>query len=334
MMFASRSGRIVLTASNTSGGSGTGVETWEYDGATWVQRTTPSGLKPAGHGLAYDSKRGRGVLFGGVAVGAGFLDTTWEYDDMAKTWTQVTPATSPSARSLPAMAYDPIRGKTVLFGGYVISLGGRGNDTWEWDGSTWTAIATPTLPHGRSKATMYFDALQGRIVMYGGDSSLSSLRDAWEYDGMDWHKLEPDPNGSLPLLASRVQMAYDSRQGQAVLLTTGFSSSPTETWALGRARRAVSESCELGTLDYDADGTAGCEDIECWSACTPSCAPGTSGATCTSNPRCGDGLCDPVECGMCPGDCAASTGLCPASCGDFVCALPETLATCPGDCTP
>ncbi|MBI3892296.1 MAG: hypothetical protein HY303_12305, partial [Candidatus Wallbacteria bacterium] len=61
---------------------------------------------------------------------------------MAQTvsWTQRTAdgaVGSPAARNNHAMAYDATRGVTVLFGG-APSSGGLTNDTWEWNGTTWT----------------------------------------------------------------------------------------------------------------------------------------------------------------------------------------------------
>src|SRR5919204_2419983 len=56
------------------------------------------------------------------------------------TWTQLSPATSPSARSYVAMTYDPVSGKIIMFGGWD----GRRhlNDTWAFDGTTWTHLHT------------------------------------------------------------------------------------------------------------------------------------------------------------------------------------------------
>ena len=65
--------------------------------------------------MAYDSQRGRVVLFGGYGDSGGLADT-WEWD--GSTWVERTPATSPPARSGHAMAYDSQRGRVVLFGGY------------------------------------------------------------------------------------------------------------------------------------------------------------------------------------------------------------------------
>ncbi|MBI5528052.1 MAG: hypothetical protein HY897_17100 [Deltaproteobacteria bacterium] len=108
-------------------------DTWEWDGAvgTWTDRT-PAGTKPSArnyHALAYDSARGRVVLFGGDD-GSRRQDT-WEWDGSAGMWIDRTPAgTKPSARANHALAYDSARWKVVLFGGFD---GSYKQDTWEWD---------------------------------------------------------------------------------------------------------------------------------------------------------------------------------------------------------
>src|SRR5438876_261777 len=53
--------------------------------------------------MAFDSTRGRVVLFGGYVGGTLSLGDTWERDGTA--WVQRAPFTSPSARSSTAMAY-------------------------------------------------------------------------------------------------------------------------------------------------------------------------------------------------------------------------------------
>src|SRR5262245_51346436 len=57
-------------------------------------------------------------------------------------WTNRTPAVSPGARSSPGLAYDPVRGRTVMFGGVAPSQATY-TDTWEWDGSTWQQRNVP-----------------------------------------------------------------------------------------------------------------------------------------------------------------------------------------------
>jgi len=134
--------------------------------------------------VAYDPSRQRVVLFGGFA-GAGpspYLNDTWEWD--GSNWTQLFPATSPSPRNLYGLAYDPLRRKVLLFGGYNSpSVHG---DTWEWDGVNWTQMVTSSAPSARAGHAMTADSLRGRLVLHGGYSPASSsiaLQDTWEWDG-------------------------------------------------------------------------------------------------------------------------------------------------------
>jgi hypothetical protein len=49
-------------------------------------------------------------------------------------WVQLSPASSPPARSYVAMTYDPASGKIIMFGGFDGT--GYLNDTWTFDGVT------------------------------------------------------------------------------------------------------------------------------------------------------------------------------------------------------
>src|SRR4029077_16949802 len=74
------------------------------------------------------------VLFGG---GSGGVDqnTTWLWDQVGATWTQLSPVQSPPAREGAGMAYDAALHRVILFGGQ--DNNGNFNDTWE-------LISTPT----------------------------------------------------------------------------------------------------------------------------------------------------------------------------------------------
>jgi formylglycine-generating enzyme required for sulfatase activity len=99
-------------------------DTWEWNGTAWTQ-LYPAANPPArwAHGMAYDSVRGVTVLFGGNRDLSIYnpLNDTWEWN--GTNWTQRSPETSPSMRQPSAMAYDSIRGVTVLFGGYGYNEG-------------------------------------------------------------------------------------------------------------------------------------------------------------------------------------------------------------------
>jgi len=112
------------------------------------------------------------LLAAGLSVSASAGDLTW---------TQLFPATSPSPRSIAAMAYDPVSQKIVLFGGYDGTQ--YLNDTWTFDGSNWTEISAATAPPARTNASMAFDRDGAKLVMFGGYDGHNYLGDTWLWNG-------------------------------------------------------------------------------------------------------------------------------------------------------
>src|ERR1043165_637309 len=102
--------------------------------------------------MAYDAARAVSVLCGGTTTTGAASGETWEWEGTA--WNQRL-VIGPSPRSGHAMAYDAVRGVTVLFGG------GANGETWEWDGNSWTQRAVAG-PSPRSSHAMAYDA--GRAV--------------------------------------------------------------------------------------------------------------------------------------------------------------------------
>jgi T5SS/PEP-CTERM-associated repeat protein len=88
-------------------------------------------------------------------------------------WSLVPTPTAPSPRISCAMAYDKDRGVTVLAGGDPI--GNAFNDTWEFDGTTWTRNAAGDLPAPTTGASMAFDPVRHRMVLFGGGQSFQSV---------------------------------------------------------------------------------------------------------------------------------------------------------------
>ena len=85
----------------------------------------------------------------------------------AQTWTQHNKGVwSPPARYSPAMAYDSVRQRVVLFGGRGSSW--LFGDTWEWDGSSWTLRTPTTSPRARLGCAMAYDSERRRQVLLGG----------------------------------------------------------------------------------------------------------------------------------------------------------------------
>ncbi|MCA8965908.1 MAG: hypothetical protein KDC48_13570 [Planctomycetes bacterium] len=162
---------------------------WRFDGATWTNITPTSGpLPPARdwYGCAYDTMRGRLVLFGGRSTAlAADLGDTWEFD--GSSWTQLMPAHSPSPRRWTAMAFDTLRNETILFGGATGST--YYDDTWSWNGTDWTQLAPATTPGIRARGAMSYDITRGETIYFGGRNAAGALGDTWKWDGTGWSQV-------------------------------------------------------------------------------------------------------------------------------------------------
>lgn len=140
----------------------------------------------------------------------------WEFD--GGTWTS-TLAPGPFPRLGGAFTFDPSRGRFVLFGGLIDSgdtlLAG---DTWEWDGQSWTSVATPHRPDPRVFGKLTYDAARNRVLLYGGDGVQSNCDGGaqsfctatWAYDGHDWTLLTTDGPPITSLLPAGLSYVPDN----------------------------------------------------------------------------------------------------------------------------
>ena len=192
----------------------------------WVEMGSPSARSSMG--MAYDWATKSTVLFGGGGTGVIYGDT-WIWRGG---WSHLSPATSPSARAGAGMAYDGAAGNIVLFGGDD-STGTDLNDTWTWDGTTWTQQFPPLSPPARDQMGFVYDPATGRVVLFGGGNSSATvfLGDTWTWDGIakTWTVQNPAASPS----ARRAPMAYDTSTQTVVLFggsTGGGAVEFTDTW--------------------------------------------------------------------------------------------------------
>lgn len=225
--FDSKRGKLFLFGGIDQAGRSLN-DTWEWDGAKWEARQAAAAAPPAraAHSIAYDAGRGRIVLFGGQ-TGPSALADTWEWDGNA--WTKLEPKSFPPGRVAHALVYDRKRKRVILFGGTDFATKQTFNDTWEWDGETWTPINTASAPEGRFHHTMAFDSKRNRVVLFGGNAAVPPLNsakfkagqrgDTWEFDGKDWKAVTM---ATLPPPArDHHAMAYDA-SSKKVILFGGF----------------------------------------------------------------------------------------------------------------
>ena len=168
------------------GGSGGGLDlgdTWVFDGTSWTQLNPATSPSPRfGHAMAFDSVRNRVVLFGGRAAGVRQADT-WEWD--GSNWSQINTSSAPTARFWHSMAFDSRLGKARVFGGDHVAPFSLGpvNDTWEWNGASWTQDVTASAPSPRAGQSMAYDSGRGRSIVFGGtDEGFPGVfyNDTWE----------------------------------------------------------------------------------------------------------------------------------------------------------
>lgn len=184
---------------------------WYWDGA-WNGPYTPGPSARVNTAMANDSARDRIVVFGGCTEGGAAADTWESRVANWRIWDQQSPPASPPARSYHAMAFDPNRGRVVLFGG-LSGANQKLGDTWEWDGTAWTRVnaAGPA----RYAHAMWYDGARNRVVLFGGIGITGTrLSDAWEWNGASWSLLGA-PTG--PSARHGGAAAFDATAGQAVL---------------------------------------------------------------------------------------------------------------------
>jgi hypothetical protein len=201
MTYDSQHDRVLLF------GHGGSTETWLWDGTSWgLPATAP--LPPArdGQAIAYDSGRGKVVLFGGAqSMFNTPLNDTWEWNGSFWTERTVTGPVPPGGSGV-QMAYDVARGRSVLL---------DAGSTWEWDGMNWVERA-PTGP-SPLVGTLAYDSARRAIVLFGGTGGSAQI---WLWDGATWTE---QPSATTP---PRVEViAYDSARDRIVL----FNKSPA-TW--------------------------------------------------------------------------------------------------------
>jgi hypothetical protein len=114
----------------------TTAQLWRWNGHAWSGPSTDQGVPTGSLSLGTDPATHEVVAL--TAKGQ-----TWTWD--GHTWTQRHPAHAPGPRVRAALTFDPARQQLLLFGGSEELEGDPAvpmGDTWTWDGSDWTHVAT------------------------------------------------------------------------------------------------------------------------------------------------------------------------------------------------
>jgi len=261
MTYDSGRGKVVLFGKDFAGCAGNDIWDWDGNAATWTERNPPDGVRAGWRGspgLVYDSARRRVVVYGGMPYMAEHPDSTWEWNGEDGSWTLRSEDGDGPAGGLQwnalwdlDLAYDPVRGRVLLFGGAFYAECPWGYDgcedwddvsanrLWEWDGEAATWMRVPfgdPWPDSRRRLSVDYDTARGRLVVFGGVRSdfdsererrvfaVEEYGDLWEWDagGQTW--LERTPGATRPAEREGHSLVYDSVR-ERVLLFGGHSAS-------------------------------------------------------------------------------------------------------------
>lgn len=132
-----------------------------------------------------------------------------------------------------AAAYDGVVRKALAFGGCPVAvLTPCASETWSFSTTLgWTRLAMHPAPSARQGATMAYDPLLRLVVLFGGHSPSSILRDTWEWDPSGWSDATSRA-GPAPPARYDANMVWDPAVG-AIVLFGGSGCGPAfcrDTW--------------------------------------------------------------------------------------------------------
>ena len=224
-------------------------DTWIWDGNDWTQ-ANPANSPSArnSYAMAYDAAHSQVVLFGGSDVSLSDLNDTWTWD--GTNWTAQNPTTPPLVRDGAGMDYDPALGGVVMFGGEQNPLHpSMLNDTWVWNGTSWTQQVFSFNPQARfAENALVYDAAQAQLILFGGEnfSTFATYADTWALGPLqDAGMINVCPVGS----------STPTPCGNTISLEYNIANLPSAT-VLG-APKVVTQGASA--LDFIAAGGGTCE---------------------------------------------------------------------------
>lgn len=191
-------------------GDGFGIEyddTWEWDGNDWVlmNPVTSPGPRDA-HGMAYDPTLGEVVLFGGWNALSG-LNDTWSWDGTR--WRELPTPVRPPPRSSTALAWDPVGRRLVLAGGWDVRANVYLDDTWAFDGVSWTPL--PPAPARWMRLAFASHPTLG-VIAFGGCNHHTTFNWTLTLEAAGWRSVDDFPAGG-PLVHRAGQLRHLTNDG-------------------------------------------------------------------------------------------------------------------------
>jgi hypothetical protein len=160
-----------------------------------------------------------------------YLNETWIFT--GTDWTNLSSSTINSSplplRANACMSYDGTN--VMLFGGQGgSSSAGSLNDTWLWNGTTWTKATPTNAPFARWSAEAAYIG-SNTVVMFGGCNVLYDLLETWTWNGSTqaWTQVAV-ANGAGPAARTGHMFAGDGSSKAVLFGGQGTNSQFNDTW--------------------------------------------------------------------------------------------------------
>jgi hypothetical protein len=198
---------------------------------SWHERTDHPGPNDVQPGmlqvprLVYDPRRQRVLLYGGHQLGAPATDSMFELDPesgwklVCTTCLEQASPIGAGGRASPALVYDPLGDRVLLFGGdhFVTDVF---NDLWALSGDTWSLVPTTgtAIPTPRTFDQMVFDPTQQKLWLLGGYAMSNPRSDSYFLDAQNTWSKAPIPNMDVVISSPGVDSVYDPQRDRVLLL--------------------------------------------------------------------------------------------------------------------
>ncbi|TLZ57436.1 MAG: hypothetical protein E6K17_02810 [Methanobacteriota archaeon] len=214
---------------------GTGPAAWlelrKGDFPDW-EKMAPGTVPPARDGacLVWIDVDNSFLMFGGGGT-TGLLSDTWKYNFTNDRWTQLSPGTSPGARTRAGCAYDPHDRIVLMFGGFDGAA--WSTQTWKYDAiaNDWSQLTPTGIPPRNLQTTpVSYDYQHRKFVMAGGNT-VTNLFETWAYDYVANSWALRTTGG--PGVRDGHGMAYNNATDRTLLFSGGSITGPMlfcDTW--------------------------------------------------------------------------------------------------------
>jgi len=169
--------------------------------------------------MSYLPSLGGVVLVGGYG---GFSNTTQTWLFKNGQWSDITSNVTgaPAPRWAGGLVYDAADGYLLLFGGRDATT--WYNDTWTFNGTTWSNLGLAHSPATRAYFTMVYDPTDAYVVVFSGGcwcgpaGARIVYNDTWTYAGGAWTNITATLSAAPPLLAF-YPGAWDAHDGYMIV---------------------------------------------------------------------------------------------------------------------